>query len=135
MSIICTCGKASGPMCNGASGCPLNGMDGVPAPKRKTWKERLAEELARQQGKPVVASVTDEIRDLLINAGFTQSDDPNDYYNDYICICLQYEDSTETRIVNNNGDTLVCLPTNYWALLGWLLKKRFISFIFIDALK
>jgi len=24
MSIICTCGKASGPMCNGADGCPWN---------------------------------------------------------------------------------------------------------------
>jgi hypothetical protein len=54
MSIICTCGKASGPMCNGAVGCPLNGMDGVPAPKRKTWKERLAEEQAKQASeKPI----------------------------------------------------------------------------------
>lgn len=35
MSIICTCGKASGPMCNGAKGCPLNATDGMPAPKAK----------------------------------------------------------------------------------------------------
>jgi hypothetical protein len=49
MSIICTCGRASGPMCNGADGCPLNDTDGMPAPKIKTWSERLAEEQAKQQ--------------------------------------------------------------------------------------
>lgn len=47
MSIICTCGKASGPMCNGANGCPFNATDGMPAPK--TWKERLAQEQAKQK--------------------------------------------------------------------------------------
>ncbi len=86
-----------------------------------------------------MSTVTDniqaEIRDLLTNAGFTQSDDPNDYYNDYICICLQYEGAEYTRMVNNYGDILVDLPTNYYALLGWLLMKRFISFGFIDSIK
>lgn len=74
-----------------------------------------------------------EIHDLLTRAGFSKSDDPNNYYNDYICICLQYDGSSETRIVNNDGYLLICLPTNYYALLGWLLKKRFISFMFIDS--
>lgn len=48
MSIICTCGHAPGPMCNGTPGCPLSATDGMPAPKIKTWKERLAVEQAKQ---------------------------------------------------------------------------------------
>lgn len=49
MSIICTCGHASGPMCNGANGCPFNATDGMPKTKLKTWVERLAEEQAKQK--------------------------------------------------------------------------------------
>ena len=84
---------------------------------------------------PTIEQIPEEIRDLLTQAGFTQSDDPTDYYNDYICVCLQYEGAAYTRIVNNNGDILIDLPTNLYALIGWLLLKRFISFQFIDNLK
>lgn len=64
MSIICTCGKASGPMCNGADGCPLNGMDGVPAPNKKTWKERLAEEQAKLGQAPTATEVANNLYEL-----------------------------------------------------------------------
>ena len=37
MSIICTCGKASGPMCNGADGCPHNGPF-------ENWNKSLAKQ-------------------------------------------------------------------------------------------
>lgn len=76
----------------------------------------------------------EDIKDLLTNAGFSKSDDENDYYNDYICVCLRYDGKHATRIVNNNGAILIDLPTNYYAILGWLLLKRFVSFGFIDSL-
>ena len=70
-----------------------------------------------------------KMQELLVRAGFQLVED--DYTNDYCCVCIGYQKITETRIINNEGDILIDLPTNYYALLVWLLEKRMASFFIL----
>jgi hypothetical protein len=74
-----------------------------------------------------------KITDLLRKAGFEQAEEAGrDYANDYCCVCLDYQKEGETIIVNNSGGIMEQLPTNYYALLGWLLKSRMGSIKLLD---
>ena len=66
-----------------------------------------------------------KIQEFLLSSGFQLVED--DYANDYCCVCIDYQKEGETRIVDNDGDILIDLPTNYYAILGWLLEKRMAS--------
>lgn len=66
-----------------------------------------------------------QIVDLLYHAGFQQTEEHKAYYaNLYCSIHLDYQKEGETVIVNNHGGIMEQLPTNYYAILGWLLKSR-----------
>jgi hypothetical protein len=71
------------------------------------------------------------IINLLKAAGFKETED-NSYSNLYCCICLDYQKEGETVIVNNHGGIMEQLPTNYYAILGWLLKSRMGSIKLLD---
>jgi hypothetical protein len=74
-----------------------------------------------------------QIINLLKEAGFTKTDDEDENYaNLYCCICLDYQKEGETVIVNNSGGIMEQLPTNYYAILGWLLKSRMGSIKLLD---
>ena len=74
-----------------------------------------------------------KIIDLLRKAGFDQTEEMSrDYANLYCCVCLDYQKEGETIIVNNSGGIMEQLPTNYYALLGWLLKSRMGSIKLLD---
>lgn len=76
-----------------------------------------------------------EIRELLIKAGFSKEpSEPGMYYNDYVSVNIDYQKKGEIIIVNAIGNIVGQLPTNYYAILGWLLKKRLVSFMFLDSL-
>lgn len=62
---------------------------------------------------------------LLKNNGFKRVE-KNAYDNTYCCICLDYMIEGETVIVNNQGDIIQELPTNYFAIYGWLVIKKYI---------
>lgn len=66
-----------------------------------------------------------QIINLLKESGFTKTDeDDESYANIYCCVCIDYQKKGETVIVNNSGGVMEQLPTNYYAILGWLLKSR-----------
>lgn len=67
----------------------------------------------------------EKIKELLVKAGFKLVEE--DYANDYCCVCIDYNEDDKTIIVNNEGDIMIELPTNYYAVLGWLLEKRMAS--------
>lgn len=72
---------------------------------------------------------------LLKEAGFESTEEnanDNDYANLYCCVCLDYQKEGETVIVNNHGGIMEQLPTNYYAILGWLLKSRMGSIKLLD---
>lgn len=74
-----------------------------------------------------------KIVSLLTMAGFEQTEETSrDYANLYCCICLDYQKEGETVIVNNGGGIMEQLPTNYYAILGWLLKSRMASIKIIN---
>ena len=74
--------------------------------------------------------------DLLLKAGFTgEPSEPGMFYNDYVCFNINYQNATHTVVTDNNGDIVETLPTNSYAFLGFLLKKRFVSFQFVDNVK
>lgn len=69
-----------------------------------------------------------KIINLLKESGFEKTDeDDESYSNLYCCVCLDYQKEGETVIVNNHGGIMEQLPTNYYAILGWLLKSRMAS--------
>lgn len=68
---------------------------------------------------------------LLKEAGFEETED-NSYSNLYCSVCLDYQKEGETVIVNNHGGIMEQLPTNYYAILGWLLKSRMGSIKLLD---
>lgn len=69
-----------------------------------------------------------QIIDLLHLAGFQQTEEHKPYYaNLYCSVHLDYQKKGETVIVNNYGGIMEQLPTNYYAILGWLLKSRMAS--------
>lgn len=72
------------------------------------------------------------IINLLKEAGFESSGDLDSYANPYCCVCLDYQKEGETIIVNNQGGIMEQLPTNYYAILGWLLKSRMGSIKLLD---
>lgn len=74
-----------------------------------------------------------QIIDLLHHAGFQQTEEHKPYYaNQYCSVHLDYQKKGETVIVNNNGGIMEQLPTNYYAILGWLLKSRMGSIKLLD---
>lgn len=74
-----------------------------------------------------------QIINLLKEAGFTKTDEEDESYeNQYCCVCLDYQNEGESVIVNNNGGIIEQLPTNYYAVLGWLLKSRMGSIKLLD---
>jgi hypothetical protein len=74
-----------------------------------------------------------KILNLLLKAGFEQTEEASrDFANQYCCICLDYQKKGETVIVNNTGGIMEQLPTNYYAILGWLLKSRMGSIKLLD---
>jgi hypothetical protein len=71
--------------------------------------------------------------DLLLKAGFSSEESvPGMFYNDYVCFNINYQREGITDVTNNDGDIVECLPTNSYAFLGFLIKKRFVSFQFVD---
>lgn len=79
------------------------------------------------------SEVRQKIIKLLKSASFEQTEEVSrDYVNDYCCICLDYQKTGETVIVNNHGGIMEQLPTNYYAILGWLLKSRMGSIKLLD---
>lgn len=78
-----------------------------------------------------MSSPNEKIVSLLKEAGFEVTDD-GDYANLYCCVCLDYQKEGETVIVNNYGGIMEQLPTNYYAILGWLLKSRMASIKILD---
>lgn len=74
-----------------------------------------------------------QIIDLLYKAGFQQTEEYKPYYaNLYCSIHLDYQKAGETVIVNSHGGIMEQLPTNYYAILGWLLKSRMGSIKLLD---
>ena len=70
---------------------------------------------------------------LLQKAGFEQTEEASrDYANEWCVVSLDYQKEGETIIVNNNGGIMDQLPTNYYAILGWLLKSRMGSIKLLD---
>ncbi len=72
-----------------------------------------------------------QIIDLLLKGGFVDTGD-NSYSNLYCSVCLDYQHGGETVIVNNQGGIMEQLPTNYYAILGWLLHRRMIAITILD---
>ena len=73
--------------------------------------------------------------DLLLKAGFTKEpSEPGMFYNDYVCFNINYQKVGETVINDGEGDIVETLPTNTYAFLGFLIKKRFVSFQFVDQI-
>lgn len=72
-----------------------------------------------------------QIINLLKEAGFEETEEDS-YANLYCCICLDYQKKGETVIVNNSGGIMEQLPTNYYAILGWLLRSRMASIKILD---
>ena len=73
-----------------------------------------------------------QIINLLKEAGFESTDEDGSYANLYCCVNLDYQKDGETVIVNNHGGIMEQLPTNYYAILGWLLKSRMGSIKLLD---
>lgn len=73
-----------------------------------------------------------QIISLLKEAGFEITGDLDSYANLYCCVCLDYQKEGETVIVNSSGGIMEQLPTNYYAILGWLLKSRMGSIKLLD---
>lgn len=71
------------------------------------------------------------IINLLKEAGFEETED-NSFSNLYCSVCLDYQKEGDTVIVNNHGGIMAQLPTNYYAILGWLLKSRMGSIKLLD---
>lgn len=73
--------------------------------------------------------------DLLLKAGFSsEPSEPGMFYNDYVCFNINYNKPGETLINDNEGNIVATIPTNSYAFLGYLLKKRFVSFQFVDSI-
>lgn len=72
-----------------------------------------------------------KIADMLLKAGFTDTED-NTYSNLYCSVCLDYHKEGETAIVNSYGSIMEQLPTNYFALVGWLVCRGMISLSFVE---
>jgi hypothetical protein len=73
--------------------------------------------------------------DLLLKAGFSsEPSEPGMFYNDYVCFNINYDKRGVTMVNDNEGNIVENLPTNSYAFLGFLIKKRFISFQFIDQI-
>jgi len=72
-----------------------------------------------------------KIINLLKEAGFEETEDDS-YSNLYFSVCIDYQKDGETIIVNNHGGIVEQLPTNYYAILGWLLKSRMGSIKLLD---
>ena len=75
-----------------------------------------------------------QIIDLLKKAGFKKTERCS-YSNLYCCVCLDYQKKGETVIVNNYGGIMEQLPTNYFAILGWLLVRGMVSLTFVEKIK
>jgi len=74
-----------------------------------------------------------KIIELLRKAGFEQLEEASrDYVNDFCVVSLDYQRQGDTIIVNNYGGIMEQLPTNYYAILGWLLKSRMGSIKLLD---
>jgi hypothetical protein len=73
--------------------------------------------------------------DLLLKAGFSKEEsEPGMFYNNYICFNINYQREGITMVTDNDGDIIEQLPTNSYAFLGFLIKKRFVSFQFVDSI-
>ncbi len=73
-----------------------------------------------------------QIVGLLKEAGFESTGDDGAYANQYCSINLDYQKEGYTVIVNNYGGIMEDLPTNIYAILGWLLKSRMGSIKLLD---
>jgi len=73
-----------------------------------------------------------QIIDLLTEAGFESTGEDGAYANQYCCINLDYQKEGYTVVVNNYGGIMEDLPTNVYAILGWLLKSRMGSIKLLD---
>ena len=80
-----------------------------------------------------MSNIDKKIITLLKEAGFEKTNEEDESYeNLYCCVCIDYQKSGETVIVNNHGGIMEQLPTNYYAILGWLLKSRMGSIKLLD---
>ena len=73
-----------------------------------------------------------QIINLLKEAGFESTGEDGGYANLYCGVNLDYQKEGETVIVNNYGGIIEQLPTNYYAILGWLHKSRMGSIKLLD---
>jgi hypothetical protein len=73
--------------------------------------------------------------ELLLKAGFSSEEsDPGMLYNDYVCFNINYQRAGVTDVTDSDGNIVEQLPTNSYAFLGFLIKKRFVSFQFVDSI-
>lgn len=72
-----------------------------------------------------------KITEMLLKAGFTYTED-NTYSNNYCSVCLDYNKEGETVITNSFGSIMERLPTNCFALIGWLVCRGMISLSFVE---
>lgn len=80
-----------------------------------------------------MSSPNKQIINLLKAAGFKKTDEEDESYANLYCrVCLDHQKEGETVIVNNHGGIIEHLPTNYYAILGWLLKSRMGSIKLLD---
>lgn len=74
-----------------------------------------------------------KIVELLKKAGFKRTE-KNCYDNLYCCICLDYQKDGETIIVNNYGGIMDQIPTNYFAIVGWLVCRGMLSLGLVEKI-
>jgi hypothetical protein len=71
--------------------------------------------------------------ELLLKAGFSnEPSEPGMFYNDHVCFNINYDKPGVTLVNDNEGNIVENLTTNSYAFLGFLIKKRFVSFQFVD---
>lgn len=74
-----------------------------------------------------------KIVELLKTADFKRTE-KNAYANLYCCVCLDYQKDGETIIVNNHGGIMEQLPTNYYAIIGWLVCRGMVSLSLVEKI-
>ena len=73
------------------------------------------------------------IIELLKSAGFKRTEKKS-YANLYCLICLDYQKEGETVIINNYGGIMEQLPTNYYAIVGWLVCRGMITLRLVEKI-
>lgn len=71
-----------------------------------------------------------KIHSLLTGNGFAFDNEESVYTNDYLGVYPNYQDEGKTTIIDSNGNQLVWLPDNYYAVLGWLIENHILPFTY-----